>query len=85
MTTMKTVNDKSISDLYLVRVIGGVEPAVIGPYKSEKERDNYAVEIKKEIVTAGDLDGLFMLDVTPGYKPRMAEYSNGFFWDRGVE
>ena len=73
------------TELYLLRLIGGVKPTILGPYVNDKERDRCAIEIKREIVNGGDLDGLFMLDVTPGYKLATHAYSKGFFWDAGIE
>ena len=55
---MKTKNKKK--KLYLLRVVGDVEPELLGPYASDGKRLARARRIRR---VDGDEDGLFRLDV----------------------
>jgi hypothetical protein len=64
------------TDKYLVIVVGDIEPE-LHKFETDEQRDNAAIEHKRE---EGDDDGIFKLDMVDGV-PVMTTYSNGFFWD----
>jgi hypothetical protein len=67
--------ENQIATLYLAFVYGDVEPEVIGPFKTEKERDKKARALRRK---EGVEYGIYMLTIKNGL-PRMDAYSGGFF------
>lgn len=62
-------------DVYLI--FGDIEPEIIGPFQSEDERDNKALELRRE---HGDEDGIYMLNVdNRNGEPSIHTYCGGFF------
>lgn len=64
--------------LYLITVEDDVEPTVVGPFKSEEERDRFAK------VFFDFEGGIFPLDIeseTPPKAVTACAYSGGFFQD----
>jgi len=61
---------------YLLHVWGDVEPSVLGPYRSEDERDTKARKLRKE--DPEGRHGIFMLDITARRVPRARAYRAGF-------
>lgn len=60
---------------YLYITVGDVEPDILGPYKSEKERDKAAQAYKE---SEGDEDGVFALNINSKGIPSTFAYSAGF-------
>lgn len=65
---------------YILFVEGDVEPNVLGPYKSEAERDNVAKGLRN---LHGDQHGIYQLDVSDKGIPTTATWSSGFFEGSG--
>ena len=66
-------------DYYLLCIWGDIEPEVLGPFKSELDRDNRCKQLKG---THGDEHGMFPLSVPEGAPaPTVAAYSGAFFED----
>ena len=64
---------------YLLVIWGGVEPGVVGPFKTEKERDDRAKEIKH---LEWDKNGLFTFETEKNIPEiEFGTYSGGFFND----
>jgi hypothetical protein len=61
---------------YVLRLHGGIEPELIGPFNTEDDRDDRAKELRKE----NDEDGILALD-GPGSSIKIDAYSGGFFID----
>ena len=61
---------------HILRLHGGIEPEVIGPFATEDERDDRAIELRKE----NDEDVILALD-GPGSSIEINAYSTGFFID----
>jgi hypothetical protein len=61
------------TNYYVLKIEGGVESELIGPYKTYKGRDNVARRLRN----ANEEDGIFWLDQT-GTKLTTGSYSNGF-------
>ena len=61
---------------YLLPVWGGVEPSVLGPYRTEAERDRKARSLRKD--DPEDAPGIFMLDIPSRGDPRARAYRAGF-------
>lgn len=62
---------------WLVIVENDLEPRLVGPFKSEEERDGMAKFHKEE---RGDEDGIFPLDIKPDPEdPEIWAYCGGFF------
>lgn len=58
---------------YLIKVIGDVEPDIVGPMASDEEVFEAAIEHRK---TDGDLhDGLFWLDIDENGVPAIGSFS----------
>jgi len=62
---------------YLLEVEGGVEPIIHGPYRTERERDNAAKQIRR---TQQEDDSLFWADVNEVAVLTVGAYTSGFFW-----
>jgi hypothetical protein len=63
-------------DYYIIFIWGDVDPALMGPYKTEEERDRIAREIRKE---EGEEHGIYQLDVDKGTEVGLYSYSGAFF------
>jgi hypothetical protein len=59
---------------FLLVVWGDVEPELLGPFKTQEERDRKAREIRTD---EGDEHGLFPIDAAG--KVEVGSYSGGFF------
>ena len=66
-----------MADLYLLIVVGGIEPMIKGPFLNEERRDTVA-KVYRNDDEWHDEDGIFMLTVKDG-KPEVDTYSGGFF------
>lgn len=62
---------------YLLVVEGGVEPSVIGPYRTSDERDRAAKQIHGR---QKEDDGLFWADLGKTAVLTVGAYTAGFFW-----
>jgi hypothetical protein len=60
--------------LYLQIIVSDVEPEIIGPFNSEEERLNAAIDHRQE--DPDKEDGLFKLDITDGI-PEIGTFSGG--------
>lgn len=67
---------------YLVFIWQDVEPELFGPFLTEKERDDKALEKRKE---EGDKHGYYMLTVADTGMVEMDTYNGGFFEDADEE
>ena len=63
---------------YLIKVEGGVEPIVRGPYHTKHERDNQAKKIRRR---QQEDDGLFWADIDEMAVLAVGSYGAGFFWE----
>jgi len=66
---------------YLLQIWGDVEPSVLGPYRTESERDNNARKLRQT-----DPDGehdIFMLDISARRVARVRAYRGGFLQESG--
>jgi hypothetical protein len=61
---------------YVLRLHGGIEPELIGPFNNEGDRDDRAKELRKE----NDEDVILPLN-GPGSSIQIDAYSGGFFID----
>jgi hypothetical protein len=61
---------------YVLRLHGGIEPELIGPFDTEDDRDDRAKELRKE----NDEDVMLALN-GPGSSIEIDAYSGGFFLD----
>ena len=61
---------------YLIDVWGCVEPSLMGPYSSVKQRDRVAKEKNKK---QSNEDALFWLDVDVQGMPTVGAFTNTFF------
>lgn len=68
---------------HLVLVVeGDTEPVLYGPYETQEERDETAIELRKQYPSARN--GIYWMDVTANYGDRsmghaVGAYSAGFF------
>jgi len=62
---------------FVLQVEGGVEPMLVGPFKSAKKRDRSARKIRN----ANEEDGVFWLNVTSKGRVDLGAYTNGFMED----
>ena len=69
--------DNSIPAYYLLRIWGDVEPEdLIGPFKTEEERDERAADLFRE--DSQEKHGLFRMDVKAYGPPDIYPYSGAF-------
>ena len=61
---------------YLIGVVGGVEPFVRGPFRTEIERDNFAQSIHE---LQEEDDSLFYADIDKKGVLVVGSYNAGFF------
>lgn len=59
---------------YVLQIEGCVEPLLLGPFSSAKERDDRA-KLERNL---HENDGVFWLNVSPDGEPEVGAYSNGF-------
>lgn len=59
---------------FVLRVIGGVEPEVVGPFKTIKARDTKARTLSNRDAE----DGVFWMNVTNDGKVTVGSYSGGY-------
>ena len=64
---------------YLLHIWGDVEPAVLGPYETEKNRDRKARKLR--LKDPENHNGIFMLDVPDRGNPKAYAYRAGFLGD----
>lgn len=62
---------------YLIAVEQGVEPAVLGPFETEDQRDNAARHVYD---TQEEDDSLFWTDIEEAGVLTVGPYIAGFFW-----
>ena len=62
--------------LYLVIVLGDVEPILAGPFETEQMRDDHAA-MHREL--EGDKDGIYKLDINN--MPSISAYPASFFME----
>jgi hypothetical protein len=60
---------------WLIAVWGDVEPALVGPYKSEGQRDREALLLRQK---EGDKHGIFWMNTSRNKPPDIGSYSGGF-------
>jgi hypothetical protein len=66
---------------YLLRIWGDVEPAVLGPYRTEAMRDKKARRLRQD--DPEGRHGVFMLDIPSRGDPRARAYRAGFLQEPG--
>jgi len=74
-----TASNRAINlyhQFYVLRLHGGIEPELVGPFDNEDERDDRAKELRKE----NDEDVILAVD-GPGSSIKIDAYSGGFFID----
>ena len=82
MHKRKARRNSSPKKFYVLFVEGDIEPSLLGPYKTQNERDAKARELKiNEDGYANDENGIFWMDVTHGV-PEVGFYSGGFFEEK---
>lgn len=82
MHKRKAIRNKILTKYYVLFVESDIEPSLLGPYKTQKERDAKAKELKvTEDGYANDENGIFWMDVTNGV-PKVGVYGGGFFEDK---
>jgi hypothetical protein len=62
----------------LIKVEGGVEPLVCGPYQTEQARDDTARQIRRR---QKEDDGLFWAEIDEKRTLAVGAYTAGFFWE----
>jgi len=72
---MQQSDEVSVGDgsFYVLEIVGDLEPQLHGPYATEVERDQKAVELRRE--DPGKRNGLFRLDVSAKAAPDVGPYS----------
>ena len=82
MHKRRAPRNKKLTKYYVLFVEGDIEPSLLGPYKTQKERDAKARELKiNEEGYANDENGIFWMDVTNGV-PEVGFYNGGFFEEK---
>ena len=61
------------NSLYVLEIVGDLEPQLHGPYGTEEERDRQAVKLRR--ADPRKRNGLFRLDVSPAAAPDVGPYS----------
>jgi len=67
---------------YLIQMMGCIEPEKIGPFKSNKARDEVALELHESEGYDREEDSMFWMDVDSKGNIRAGAYSHGFFEER---
>ena len=67
---------------YLLEVEAGIEPIVCGPYRTKREQDNGAKQIRRR---QQEDDGLFRVEIDKAAVLTMGAYTAGFFWQDSTE
>ena len=65
---------------YLLHIWGDVEPAVLGPYRTEAQRDKKARRLRQD--DPEGQHGIFMLDISTRGVPKAQAYQVGFLQKR---
>lgn len=66
---------------YLLYIWGDVEPDILGPYRTEAERDKTARQLRKD--DPEGRNGIFMLDISARGIPKGRAYRAGFLEEPG--
>lgn len=61
---------------YLLHIWSDVDPSVLGPYRTEADRDKQALKLRRD--DPEGRHGIFMLDLTGRGRPRVHAYRAGF-------
>jgi hypothetical protein len=65
------------NNYYLLKVEGGVEPTVHGPFRTKHERDDAAKQIRQR---QEEDDSLFWANIDEAEILAVGTYTAGFFW-----
>jgi hypothetical protein len=71
---------RSTREFYLIHLVDGIEPTLMGPYGSSRYRDKKAQHL--HTVETGENDIVLWLNAPKGAAPKIGTYSGGFLAGR---